>query len=56
MLRRFFGLPASRANQLVLTYCNEMRFRRQFAPATVNRRLAVVRSLVRMARMVGLVP
>jgi integrase/recombinase XerC len=41
------------ANRLVLAY--KAHLRHQLAPATVNRRLAALRSLVKMARTVGLV-
>lgn len=51
-LRTFFGAGAGRANELVLNYRNEMRDRDQ-APASINRRLAAVRSLVKLGRLTG---
>jgi integrase/recombinase XerC len=43
------------ANALVLDYKAHL-VRRQLTPATINRRLAAIRSLVKLARMLGLVP
>ena len=51
-LRTFFGASAGRANELVLNYRNEMRDRDQ-APSSINRRLAAVRSLVKLGRLTG---
>lgn len=42
------------ANELALAYRNHL-FGRELAPATVNRRLAALRSLVKLARTLGLV-
>jgi integrase/recombinase XerC len=54
VLRVFFGSSAGRANELVLNYRAEMRDRDR-APTTINRRLAAVRSLVKLARLTGAV-
>jgi integrase/recombinase XerC len=43
------------ANALVLDYKAHL-VRRQLTPATINRRLAAIRSLVKLARTLGLVP
>jgi integrase/recombinase XerC len=43
------------ANALVLDY-KAYLLGRQLTPATINRRLAAIRSLVKLARMLGLVP
>ena len=51
----FFALPAYRANQRILQWRNEMVSRQQLAPATIDRRLAAIRSLARMARLAGVV-
>lgn len=42
------------ANALILSYRNFL-IEKKFAAATVNRRLAAIRSLVKLARMIGLV-
>src|SRR5262249_34933789 len=65
---RFVGVPAveaipgalfaggqGAANELALRYRAHL-LQRGLAPATVNRRLAAVRSLVKLARVLGLVP
>jgi integrase/recombinase XerC len=54
VLRVFFSSSAGRANELVLNYRGEMRDRDR-APTTINRRLAAVRSLVKLARLTGAV-
>src|SRR5262249_17896909 len=43
------------ANELALRYRAQLQAR-GLAPATVNRRLAAIRSLVKLARVLGLVP
>lgn len=43
------------ANALILNYRNFL-IEKKFAAATINRRLAAIRSLVKLARMIGLVP
>lgn len=48
------GSGAGRANALALGYRNHL-VERGLAPATINRRLAAVRSLVKLARVLGLV-
>lgn len=54
-LRVFFGSGAGRANELVLNYRSEMR-NQDRAPNTINRRLAAVRALVKLGRLIGAVP
>ena len=54
-LKAFFQLPAYKANARVLRWKNEMVRGQQLASATINRRLAAIRSLTRMARLTGLV-
>src|SRR5689334_5594763 len=51
-LRVFFGSSAGRANELVLNYRSEMR-NADKAPKTINRRLAAIRSLVKLGRLIG---
>jgi integrase/recombinase XerC len=53
VLRVFFGGGAGRANQLVLDYRSHMRAVDK-APKTVNRRLAAIRSVVKLARLIGM--
>ena len=53
--RRLLGHGHGAANGLALDFKNHL-VDRGLAPATVNRRLAAVRSLVRLARTLGLVP
>jgi integrase/recombinase XerC len=53
--RSLLGGEHGEANGIVLRYKAEM-LSRGMAPATINRRLAAVRSLVKMARVLGLVP
>lgn len=48
------SLPPGEANELVLTYRTHLRDR-GLSPATVNRRLAALRSLVKLARLLGIV-
>ena len=47
--------PLGEANALALSYRSHL-LERGLAPATVNRRLAALRSLVKLARVLGLVP
>ena len=54
-LGRFFAQPASAANGDVLRYRHDL-VARQLAPATINRRLAAIRSLTKLARLLGVVP
>jgi len=54
-LRVFFGSGAGRANELVLNYRSDMR-NVDKAPKTINRRLAAIRSLVKLGRLIGAVP
>lgn len=44
-----------KANTLALTYKTHL-FERELAPATINRRLAALRSLVKLARTLGIIP
>jgi len=48
------SLPAGSANRLVLEYRNHMDAR-SLSPASVNRRLSTLRSLCKLARMLGLI-
>lgn len=52
VLRVFFGSSAGRANELVLNYRSDMR-NVDKAPKTINRRLAAIRSLVKLGRLIG---
>ncbi len=54
-LGRFFSQPAPAANADVLRYRHDL-VARQLAPATINRRLAAIRSLTKLARLLGVVP
>lgn len=45
-------LSAGEANGLVLSYRTHLR-QRQLSPATINRRLAALRSLTKLARLIG---
>ena len=54
-LGRFFAQPAPAANGDVLRYRHELAVR-QLAPATINRRLAAILSLTKLARLLGVVP
>ena len=49
------GQGQGRANELALAYKADLR-ERGLSPATINRRLAALRSMVKMARTLGLVP
>jgi integrase/recombinase XerC len=51
---RFLALDAGRAHEVALGYIEHLQAR-ELASATVNRRLSALRSLVRAARMVGMV-
>ena len=53
--RQLLGHGHGEANGLVLEFKNQL-IEKGLAPATTNRRLAAVRSLVRLARTLGLVP
>ena len=53
-VRFLLSLPAGEANGAVLRYRSEM-IAAGLSPATVNRRLAAVRSVVKLARTLGLV-
>jgi len=52
--RRLFAGTGGEANTLVLSYRDHL-VERKLSPATVNRRLAAVRSMVKLARVLGLV-
>lgn len=54
LLRQFFNDGAGHANGAVLDYRNQLRVR-DAAPGTINRRLSAIRSLVRLARLIGMV-
>ena len=54
-LGRFFSQLAPRANADVLLYRHGL-VARLLAPATINRRLAAIRSLTKLARLLGVVP
>jgi len=53
-LRMLIGDGQGFANQAVLGFRNDM-ITRQCAPASINRRMASIRSLVKMARTIGLI-
>lgn len=53
-IRSFFGLSAGDANALVLSYRNHL-FEQDLATSTINRRLAAIRSLVKLGRTFGAV-
>jgi integrase/recombinase XerC len=53
--RLLLGSNLGQANALVLDYKAHL-LGRQLTPATINRRLAALRSLVKLARTVGLIP
>lgn len=53
--RELLSRPHGAANALALSYRTSL-VERRLSPATVNRRLAAVRSLVSLARTLGLVP
>ena len=53
--RVLLGHGQGHANETALRYRTDLSARK-LAPATVNRRLAAVRSLVKLARLLGLVP
>jgi integrase/recombinase XerC len=52
--RAFLGQGAGAANELVLRYRGDLQARGK-AASTINRHLAAVRSLVRLARLIGVV-
>lgn len=52
--KMFLGRSGGEANALVLEYLNQMQSR-QLEPATINRRVSSLRSLVRFASMLGLI-
>ncbi len=53
--RQLLSGGAAEANLLALKYRERMK-ERQLAPATINRRLAALRSLVKLANVTGVVP
>lgn len=53
--RSLFQHDHGNANRLALAYRSKM-VERKLQPATINRRLAALRSLVQMARILGMVP
>jgi integrase/recombinase XerC len=53
--RALLGRSHGDANYIALAYRNHMRDEEHLAPATVNRRLAALRSLVTLAQTLGLV-
>ena len=52
--RSLLALPAGQANALVLRYRNSLA-ERKLSPATTNSRLAAIKSLCKLAKLVGLV-
>jgi integrase/recombinase XerC len=53
--RHLLSLPLGQANGLVLAWRNQLRDEGRLAPATINRRLAAIKSLVKLGRTLGLV-
>jgi integrase/recombinase XerC len=53
-VNRFIGQSPGNANRLALSYRNAL-VERGLAPSTINRRLAAIRSLVKLARTLGVV-
>lgn len=54
LARKLLTLSPGEANALVLRYRNQM-LDRALSPATVNRRIAAIRSLLKLARTLGLI-
>lgn len=54
-VERLFGGPPGEANAIALAYRDEL-VRRKLAPNTINVRLAALRTVGKLARMLGLVP
>ena len=53
--RHLLSLPLGDANGLVLAWRNWMRDEGHLAPATINRRLAAISSMVKLGRTLGLI-
>ena len=53
--RRLLSLSHGEANHVALSYRNQMRDEEQLSTATVNRRMSSLRSLVSLAKMLGMV-
>ena len=53
-IRTFFGLNQGQANFLVLNYKSHLK-KRGLQSTTINRRLAAIRSIVKLANLVGLI-
>ena len=53
-LRFFLSGGQQYANHIALEFKNELLEKKKNAPATINRKLATLRSLTKMARMIGL--
>lgn len=52
--KMFLSRSGGEANAMVLEYLNQMQ-QRQLEPATINRRISALRSLVRLASILGLI-